>query len=140
MSSTNEDPDLGGAGAESAYNVLIVRWHKSADAFNPVDTIQAVAEDHGYRVKSTVAKKSGRYSIRIDTEASVKGRKGRKPELVSREAAKTVAKLLRSAMRDPRLAPTIAALATRSQAGEDVSAELLKVVTGSRASSQTVSS
>jgi hypothetical protein len=126
--------------AEAGYNVLIIRWHKSADAFNPVDTITAVAEDHGYRVKSTVARKSGRFSIRIDTEASAKGGKRRKPELVSRETARAAAKLFRAAMRDPRLAPTIAALATRSQAGEDVSAELLKVVTETQASSQTVSS
>jgi len=111
--------------AEAGYNVLIVRWHKSVDAFDPAETLVSMAESHGYPVKHRVGKNPGRTTLRIDTEQSARRIKSRKTQLVSREARSALNKLLRAAMRDERLAPSIAALVARSQNGEDVSKELV---------------
>jgi hypothetical protein len=112
--------------AEAGYSVLIVRWHKSVDAFDPAETLISMAESHGYPVKHRAGKNPGRTTLRIDTEESARRGKRRKPQLVSREARSALNKLLRAAMRDERLAPSISALVTRSQSGEDVSKELIE--------------
>ena len=122
-----------GAAGESdkpsyGYNVLLVRWHNSADAFDPAETLSAVAESHGYLVKHKAGKIPGRATLRIDTEASVAKVKRRKSQLLSPDARRALNKLFRSAIRDERMAPAIAALLARSQEGEDVSAELIKLL------------
>src|SRR5216683_1513084 len=110
------------------YNVLLVRWHKSANAFDPAETLSAVAESHGYRAKHKAGKIPGRATLRIDTEASVRKSKRRNSQLLSPDARRALNKLFRAAIRDERLAPAIAALLARSQGGEDVSAELIKLL------------
>lgn len=113
---------------ESAYNSIVVRWHKTAD-FDPESALTALGESQGHVVKSRTAKKSGKVTLQVDTAESAKttGR-GRPRKLVSKETEQAAIKLLRAAMKDPEKAPQITALLAASADGKDVSDELSKLV------------
>jgi hypothetical protein len=113
---------------ESAYNSIVVRWHKSAD-FDPESALTALGESQGHVVKSRTAKKSGKVTLQVDTaESSKVSGRGRPRKLVSKETEQAAIKLLRAAMKDPTKAPQITALLAASAEGKDVSGELSQLV------------